>query len=303
MIIDQNKLNNMYIGFNAIFNGALEATQPWWERVAMLVRATTRIVDYKWLKNFPGIQEWIGDRQIQSLGAEAFQIESKDYEGTVEVDRNDIDDDTLGIYNPLIAELGRSGKKHPDKLIAALIALGLTTDIYDGSKFFATDHPAPVPTDEAAVASNYTAGASAAWYLLDVSRAIKPFIFQLRQDWRLVRMDKEDDEHLFMRKKLRYGVDYRSNVGFGLWQLAHCCKAALTPANYAAARAGMMSLKNVRGQALDITPGLLVVPPSLEGTARELLNSQFIIGETGVGGSKENVWRGTADLLVVQDLA
>ncbi|TSA13002.1 MAG: hypothetical protein D4R73_01525 [Deltaproteobacteria bacterium] len=303
MIIDQDQLNNMYIGFNAIFNGALQATQPWWERVAMLVRATNRIVDYKWLKNFPGIEQWIGDRQIQSLGAESFQIESLDYEGTVEVDRNDIDDDTLGIYTPLLAELGRASKKHPDKLVAALIAAALTTDIWDGSKFFATDHPAPVPTNEAAVASNYTAGAGAAWYLLDVSRAIKPFIFQLRQDWRLVRMDKEDDEHLFMRKKIRYGVDYRCAVGFGLWQLAHCVKADLTPANYATARATMMSLKNVRGQALDITPGLLVVPPSLEGTARELLNSQYIIGDAAVGGSKNNVWQGTAELLVIQDLA
>lgn len=297
MIIDQNKLNNMYISFNAIFNGALGATQPWWERVAMLVRATTRIVDYKWLANFPGIQEWIGDRQIQSLGAEAFQIESKDFENTVEVNRNDMDDDTMGIYNALFAEQGRAAKKHPDKLVAALIALGLTTDIYDGSKFFATDHPAPVPTDEAAVASNYTAGASTPWYLLDVSRAVKPFIFQLRQDWRLVRMDKEDDEHLFMRKKLRYGVDYRANVGFGLWQLAHCGKTALDATNYTAARAAMMSLKNFRGQALDIFPGLLVVPPSLEGDARELLQA-----ERNAAGAT-NVWRGTAELLVIQDLA
>lgn len=303
MIIDQNKLDNMYVAFNAIFNQALQDTKPWWERVAMLVRASTRIMDYKWLKNFPGIEQWIGDRQIQSLGAESYQIESLDYEGTVEVDRNDIDDDTMGLYNPLVAELGRAGKKHPDKLVAALIAAGLTTAIWDGSNFFATDHPAPVPTDEAAVASNYTAGASTPWYLLDVSRAVKPFIFQLRQDWRLVRMDKEDDEHLFMRKKIRYGVDYRSNVGFGLWQLAHCAKVALTPGNYGMARAAMMSLKNVRGQALDISPGLLVVPPSLEGTARELLNAQYIIGDATAGGSKNNVWQGTAELLVIPDLA
>jgi phage major head subunit gpT-like protein len=303
MIIDQNKLANMYITFNALFNEALQATQPWWERVAMLVRASTRIVDYKWLKNFPGIQEWIGDRQIQSLEAEAFQIEAKKYEGTVEVEEDDIEDDTLGIYSPLVSELGRAAKKHPDRLIGALIAAGLTATIWDGKHFFDTDHPAPVPTNEAAVASNYTDGAGTPWYLLDVSRAIKPFIFQLRRDWRLVRMDKEDDEEKFMRGKIRYGVDYRSNVGFGLWQLAHCSKAVLSGDNFGAVRAAMMSLKNVRGEALDITPNLLVVPPSLEGKARELLNNQFIIGDATAGGSKENVWKGTADLLVIQDLA
>lgn len=303
MIIDQTKLANMYIAFNTLFNQALQATEPWYEKVAMTVRAGTRIVDYKWLKNFPGIERWIGDRQIQSLGAEAFQIESLDYEGTVSVHENDINDDTLGIYAPLLSELGRAAKKHPDKLIAALMPLGLTTAIWDGQYFFDTDHPAPLPNNEAATASNYTAGAATAWYLLDVSRAVKPFIFQLLQNWRLVRMDSDGDEAKFMRKELRYGVDYRSNVGFGLWQLAHCSKADLTPANYAAVRAGMMSLKNVRGQALDITPNLLVVPPALEPAAREILKADIIIGDATAGGSKRNVWQNTADLLVVQDLA
>jgi phage major head subunit gpT-like protein len=92
-------------------------------------------------------------------------------------------------------------------------------------------------------------------------------------------------------------------VGFGLWQLAHCSKAALTGDNYGAVRAAMMSLKNVRAEALDINPNLLVVPPSLEGKAREILNNQFILGDPTAGGTKENVWKGTADLLVIQDLA
>ena len=45
------------------------------------------------------MREWIGDREIQNLSASDYTIKNKDYELTVGVDRNDIEDDTLGIYN------------------------------------------------------------------------------------------------------------------------------------------------------------------------------------------------------------
>ena len=41
----------------------------------------------------------------------------------------------------------------------------------------------------------------------------------------------------------------------------------------------------------------------LEKSAREILQAQFIIGDPSTGGSKSNVWQGTADLLVVPELA
>src|SRR4030043_327685 len=69
-------------------------------RVAMTVPANTRIMDYKFLLDFPMVREWIGDRQISSLEPKAFQVETKDWEATIEVDRNDIEDDQLGFYNP-----------------------------------------------------------------------------------------------------------------------------------------------------------------------------------------------------------
>ncbi len=41
----------------------------------------------------------------------------------------------------------------------------------------------------------------------------------------------------------------------------------------------------------------------LEKQAREILQAQFIIGDPTSGGSKSNVWQGTADLLVAPELA
>jgi phage major head subunit gpT-like protein len=297
MIINAESLARVYTAFTAVFNNAFQETETWYERVTMTVPAKTRIMDYKFLLDFPMVREWIGDRQVNALEPKAYQIETKDWEATIEIERNDIEDEQIGLYNPIVAAMAQEAKKHPEKLIAALLKAGATTSCYDGKKFFDANHPVG-----SGVASNYNEGVETAWYLLDTSRAIKPFIFQLRRGVQLVRMDRADDEHVFMRKKFRYGVDYRGAAAFGLWQLAYCSCQDLNATNYAAARTSMMSLTNAEGAPLGIRPHLLVVPPALESKAREILNAQFIIGDPSAGGSKSNIWQGTADLLVVPEL-
>jgi phage major head subunit gpT-like protein len=298
MIINQEALANLYTGFTAVFNAAFQEAQTWYEQVAMTVPANTRIMDYKFLLDFPMVREWIGDRQISSLEPQAYQVESKDWEATIEVDRNDIEDDQLGLYNPIIAALAQEARKHPERLIADLLVGGFATACYDGHNFFAADHPVGATT-----AANFSDGSGSAWYLMDTSRAIKPFIFQLRREVQLVRMDRQDDENAFMRKKLRYGVDYRGAAAFGLWQLAYASKGTLNSTSYAAARAAMMSMKNADGRPLGLMPNLMVVSPSLEAQAREILQAQFIVGDpTTNTGTKTNIWQGTANLLVVPEL-
>ncbi|OGP72155.1 MAG: hypothetical protein A2Y80_06960 [Deltaproteobacteria bacterium RBG_13_58_19] len=297
MIINADALARVYTAFTAVFNNAFQATQTWYEQVAMTVPATTRIMDYKFLLDFPMVREWLGDRQIGSLEPKAYQVETKDWEATIEIERNDIEDEQLGLYNPIVAALAEEARKHPEKLIAALLKDGAAAVCYDGQYFFDTDHP----VGSGSVA-NLDAGAATPWYLLDTSRAIRPFIFQLRREVQLVRMDRVDDEQVFMRKKFRYGVDYRGAAAYGLWQLGYCSTKDLTATNYAAARAAMMSFTNAEARPLGIKPTLMVVPPSLEAQAREILHAQVIIGDPSAGGTKSNIWQGTADLLVVPEL-
>jgi phage major head subunit gpT-like protein len=64
----------------------------------------------------------------------------------------------------------------------------------------------------------------------------------------------------------------------------------------------MMKYTDDRGRALGIVPDLLVVPPDLQWTAKELLSSTYYpdLIATGEGEQKlaQNVLRGTLDLLV-----
>jgi phage major head subunit gpT-like protein len=292
MIINQANLTNMYIALNTIFNAAFEGSPSFHEQVAMVVPSNARANDYKFMMQFPMLQEWLGDRQIRNLAASNFQIVNKDYEATLEVDRNDIEDDQLGIYNPIVAELGRAAKQHPDLLMAKLMKEGFTALCYDGKTFFSTDHPVGT-----GIQSNHGGGSGTAWFLVDSTRAIKPFIFQRRTMPQLIRQDRPDDEHYFMRKKFRYGVDYRGAVGYGLWQLVYGSKDTLNTTNYTLARTTMMQFSNEDDTPLGIRPSLLVVPPALESQAKEILQAD-LLGFTNEG-SKTNVWKGTAELLVV----
>jgi phage major head subunit gpT-like protein len=68
---------------------------------------------------------------------------NRDFELTVEVERNDILDDQLGIYSPLAEMAGAQAKKLPDDLIVDLLRNGnaAASTTYDGVPFFATNHP------------------------------------------------------------------------------------------------------------------------------------------------------------------
>ena len=92
-------------------------------------------------------------------------------------------------------------------------------------------------------------------------------------------------------------MNARGNVGFGFWQFAWGSKQTLNATNYEAARAALMGMKGDHGRPLGINPRLLVVPPSLEGAAMEILNA-----ERDASGAT-NVWKGTAELMVVPWLA
>jgi phage major head subunit gpT-like protein len=79
--------------------------------------------------------------------------------------------------------------------------------------------------------------------------------------------------------------------------------ASLTAATYETARETMMCYTGEDGESLGVTPNLLVVPPQLEASARTILNAEFTVGiEAGGTGGNTNVFRGSAELLVVPEL-
>ncbi|WP_018750703.1 Mu-like prophage major head subunit gpT family protein [Paenibacillus sanguinis] len=288
MIVNQQALRGIYTGFKVIFQKAFDQSKTKWEQVATLVPSTTREENYKWLGKFPKMREWIGDREIQNLEASDYTIKNKDHELTVGVDRNDIEDDSIGIYTPIVEEMGQSAALYPDDLVFGLLREGFTKPCYDKKPFFATDHKLGKKTvsnkgkkklspdsysaarteimsltdekdkplklvpnllvvapanekegrkillaDQIDGTTNTLkgtaellvvpelAGADDAWYLLCTNRPLKPLIYQKRKEPKFVSLTNETDTNVFMKKQFLYGVDGRSNAGYGFWQMAY----------------------------------------------------------------------------------
>lgn len=292
MLINAANLDALRLGFSTAFQGGLSQAGTMYQRITTVVPASSREQKYGWLGKIPNVREWLGPRAIQNLMSSDYSIKEKALELTLGVDRDDIETDNIGIYTPLFTEMGMSTGAQWDLMAFAQLALGFTTNCYDGQYFFDTDHPVLDVNGVAQSVANTDGGSGTAWYLMDVSRALKPILLQKRKDFQFTSLDKNTDQNVFMNKEFVYGADARANTGFGFWQFAWGSKQTLDATHYGAARAALGGMKGDYGRPLGINPQVLLVPPTLESAGRKIVNS-----ELGIGG-ETNEWKGTAELIV-----
>jgi len=293
MLVNEANLAGLFRSYNVIFNQGLAAIKPLWDQIAMLVPSTGEDEDYGWLMDIGGMREWLGDRVVKDLSGCHYNLRNKNFELTYGLDRNKIEDDKYGLFNPKITQLAQAAMRHRDALVFALLTGGFTGICADGQCFFDDDHPVGESTQ-----SNTGAGsANNGWFVLDTSQALKPLVLQMRKQPELVSVTKSDSGPVFNAREFRYGVDDRKNAGYGLWQLAYGSKDTLTMAHLSAAFQAMMGFTNDDGEPLGIFSGtkpLVVVPPSLGPTALSLKNNDPIWATTAT----TNYLVGSFDLLI-----
>lgn len=141
MLINQANLASLYKGFSAIFKEVFDSTAALYPRISTEVPSTARQEEYNWLGRVPRMREWLGERMVQNLSAYSYTIKNLDWEATVAIDRNDVEDDAVGIYTPMLRALADAAATHPDELLFDLIANGFTNACYDGRPFYDTTHP------------------------------------------------------------------------------------------------------------------------------------------------------------------
>lgn len=293
MIINGATLASIFVNLKTTFNKAFDAAPSFWEQVAMLVPSGAGQNDYKWLANFPRMRKWIGDKSVKSLAGFGYTLVNDDWEATVEVDRNDIEDDQLGIYAPQAQMAGFSAKQLPDEIVADLVNGVFTNLCFDGQYMCDTDHAVAgasvsnkgtkalnASTQAAAIASlgvgrtamkkfkdddgrplNITPNillvppaledianilanndklddgkpnpykgtikvvtdarltSDTAWFLLDTTKPVRPFIYQERKKPEFVQQIDPQADDVFMRKKFKFGAEARCAGGYGFWQL------------------------------------------------------------------------------------
>ena len=173
MIVNSAALQSIFKGFKTLFNEEFAGTKPTYEKVATVVPSSAKSEEYGWLGAFPRLRKWVGDRVINSLAAHGYTIKNESWEATIEVNREDIEDDAYGVYTPMIKELGRSAATHPDEIVFGLLAKGFAETCYDGQYFFDTDHKdedGPVQSNKGTKvlsATSYSAARAQMMSLLD----------------------------------------------------------------------------------------------------------------------------------------
>lgn len=287
MLITPANLQLLYRGFSAAFKEGFGSAKLDGMEISMVTTSETSTTEYGWLGQFPGLKEWVGERVRRGIAQHGYSIKNKDFEGSVTVARNDIEDNALGVYGPLMMEMGRAAAAHPIELTYQALKNGHTNLCYDGQNFFDTDHPSHDGTS----VSNRAGGAQPTWFLLDLSRAIRPIVIQKRRDYQFVHLTEVNDENVWKFHEFEYGIDGRCNSGYGLWQMAYASSETLSPDSYRDARAAMRAMTGDEGRPLGIEPTHLVCGTALEEAGLEILNA------VRKADGATNVWAGTAKLL------
>ncbi|MDY7117132.1 Mu-like prophage major head subunit gpT family protein [Halomonas sp. SSL-5] len=261
-----------------------------YELFCTVVPSSTAVEVYPWLKSLPRMREWLGDRVIHGLEGADFSIRNRKFELSTGVPRDNIEDDTYGLFGPVFEEYGRSSREHPNEL--AVEVLEANPECFDGQPLFDTDHPVLDEGGQEISVSNDMGGSGDAWYVMDLTRVIKPMVFQRRRDYDFRAITNLNDHQVFMTDNFVMGVDARVNAGPGLWMLAVRSNQTFNADNYKAARAALQKMKGDYGRPLGLRHSHTMVPTSMEGEARKVLQNQLTTG------GETNEWANTSQLIL-----
>jgi phage major head subunit gpT-like protein len=301
MDINRTNMDALFASYNVAFSAGMQmalTAHPEQVQLAELAMAGTSsgaATVHGWLNQIGGMREWVGDRVISNIESGRLSVVNRDFEKTISVPRNDIEDDNYGVYTPLISAMGQSSSAL--WMTLAIDALAANGTWADDKPFFATDRafgenalankvtvalsadtfkaariamesfklhgdePAEVvpttllvgpalrdtawdivvndfvvggATNKAGAIRNPNKGTvqlrvsprlvgarANYWFLLGEKGGIKPVYVQKRKEPVLTRMDRDQDQNVFMSNEYYYGTHARGAAFLTLPHLAY----------------------------------------------------------------------------------
>jgi phage major head subunit gpT-like protein len=150
MLITKAVLAALQTSVSQVFRSAYRDTATPVDTLATVVASTHSIETYGWMQRLLAMREWIGPRVKQGLATQAYTLKNKSFEATLACDREEIEDDSLGLFEPRAAELGRVAARIWFQLLVDSLIAGTTALGFDGLAFFSASHT----LNPAAVQSN-----------------------------------------------------------------------------------------------------------------------------------------------------
>ncbi len=138
MLITPSSLRDLMVTVDLRFKAAYQAVTPLHPLLASTLPSGARSNVYPMTAKTAKLREWLGERLLQNLNAYRYTLANRRFEATIEIDRDDIEDDNIGVYNGTVDDIGQQAKLWPDDLLfAAILANGAG---YDGVAMFSDTH-------------------------------------------------------------------------------------------------------------------------------------------------------------------
>lgn len=155
----------MFYAFNLQFNEGMKFADVWHDKIASETTSTAESLIYELADRIPKFRKWLPsqERVAQNASLRSYALVNDDYELTIEIDRNKIEDDLYGAYNLAIQQMGTQSKLWPGDMLATIMQGGAaaTALCWDGQPFFSTSHPVNYDDASAGTYSNYYASGKA----------------------------------------------------------------------------------------------------------------------------------------------
>ena len=201
--INDKTLQDLEKTLNAKWTSAFSAApQMQLTTLATQYTSTTASNHYAFMEALGGYSEWNGARQFKDIASQQFEVKNKDYEMSIKMPKNQLEDDQIGMYVDIVPAMVAGWFKKQQSLIMDVLTSNPVA--YDGTALFATNRT--------------------------------------------------------------YGSNTINNLA---------AASALTAANFETARATMMSYKDHADEPLAVNPDTLVVGPSLEKEAYDIVRNFF----------------------------
>lgn len=154
MIINSANLNALRTTFEKRFREAYNETEAWYTKLATEIPSSNATSTYGWIANAIRIREWVGQRVVQAMSEHDYVLANITYEATFGVKREQILDDSLGIYtSAIVPQFAAALRKHPDGEITERI-IDANPNGFDDVPFWSDSHPTFAPSEFAQTYSN-----------------------------------------------------------------------------------------------------------------------------------------------------
>jgi len=141
MLINKTNLENLRVSFRQDFQGAFDRAPTYYQELCTTIPSGGRANVYGFLQQQMKLREWVGPRDIRALEESDFRVVNRKFQESIEVRREDIEDDTLQVYSGMLfPQLGEATRKFPDQLLRDQLQsnAGAGPTAFDGLSMFST---------------------------------------------------------------------------------------------------------------------------------------------------------------------